>query len=174
MNNIKTAIFGCGCFVSKEILFKQLRGVVKTRIGFTGGSTYKPNYLSVSEGVTGHAQAVEITYDANIIRFPLLLKAFFSFHDATVQRKNKKDPYRSVVFVSKPKEQIIAKRAIDLLVNSGLNVKTNIENKQLFWEYNIQNGEVKLGHGFNITKTPRKDLEQIDFLEAAKSYKSVA
>ena len=134
MSRQATAIFGCGCFWHKEHLFRQLHGVIKTRVGFMGGWQHAPTYQEVCAKGTGHAEVVEVTYDTTLTRFPQLLKAFFSFHDATRDRTVKGGQYRSVVFYRKAKERIIAERAIELLKDNEVNVTTQVVPAQIFWE----------------------------------------
>ena len=134
MSRFATAIFGCGCFWHKEHLFGRLHGVKDTRVGFMGGWAHSPTYQEVCAKGTGHAEVVEVTYDTHETRFPQLLKAFFSFHDATRDRTVKGGQYRSVVFYRKAKERIIAERAIELLRQHGVDVTTQVLPAQIFWE----------------------------------------
>ena len=90
-----------GCFWCLEAVFEQLKGVEKVESGYSGGVSTDPTYDSVSSGTTGHAEAVQITFDPEIISFRDLLKVFFSFHDPTTLNRQGRDvgpQYRSAVF----------------------------------------------------------------------------
>jgi len=102
MAEAKTAIFAGGCFWCTEAVFLMLRGVKKVRSGYIGGHVADPDYRSVCEGTTGHAEAVEITFDPDEISYDTLLGVFFATHDPTTPNRQGNDvgtQYRSAVFV---------------------------------------------------------------------------
>lgn len=98
---MQTAVLAGGCFWGMEDLFRRQPGVVKTRVGYTGGHTANPVYAEVKTGVTGHAEAIEITYDETKTDFRSLLEFFFKMHDPTTKDRQGNDrgsQYRSAIF----------------------------------------------------------------------------
>ena len=79
----KEATFGAGCFWGVEAAFRQLEGVTRTRVGYTGGTLDNPTYEDVCSHTTGHAEVVEVTYDPERISYDELLKVFWGKHDPT-------------------------------------------------------------------------------------------
>jgi len=99
----KLATFGAGCFWGVEAAFRQLDGVTKTRVGYSGGHTDNPTYRDVCSHTTGHAEVVEVTFDPSVVTFEQLLEVFWAMHDPTqVNRQGPDvgDQYRSVVFTT--------------------------------------------------------------------------
>lgn len=101
MNNEQTAIFAGGCFWCTEPVFSQLKGVSKVVSGYIGGHSINPTYKTICDGDTGHAEAIQITFDASVIAFETLLEIFFVSHDPTTLNRQGNDmgtQYRSAVF----------------------------------------------------------------------------
>jgi peptide-methionine (S)-S-oxide reductase len=97
----ETATFGAGCFWCVEAVFDQLKGVESVESGYTGGSIANPTYEQVCSGVSGHAEVIQITYDANVISYAKLLEVFWKTHDPTTLNQQGGDygtQYRSAVF----------------------------------------------------------------------------
>ena len=96
-----TATFGTGCFWCTEAIFQGLDGVLKVTSGYSGGHVDNPTYKEVCEGTTGHAEVIQIVYDATKITFDELLEAFWQSHDPTTLNRQGNDvgpQYRSVIF----------------------------------------------------------------------------
>jgi peptide methionine sulfoxide reductase msrA/msrB len=123
------AIFAGGCFWGVEHLLKQMPGVLKTKVGYTGGSLVKPSYEEVCSGKSGHAEAVEVVFDPNRVDYKRVAKLFFEIHDPT--QKNGQGPdigdqYRSVVYYLTLQQKRIAEELIHTLKKRGLDVVTRV------------------------------------------------
>ena len=117
----ETATLAGGCFWCLEAVFEQLKGVEKVVSGYTGGSDPDPSYEDVCSGSTGHAEAVEVTYDPAVITYPELLEVFFTIHDPTTLNRQGGDvgtQYRSAIFTRSPEQRKDAEAAIER-VNKG-------------------------------------------------------
>lgn len=105
------ATFAAGCFWSVEEAFREVNGVLKTSVGYTGGKTKNPTYEQVCSDKTGHAEAVEIEYDSKIILYDQLLSIFWDCHDPTELNRQGADvgtQYRSVIFYHSQEQKKLA------------------------------------------------------------------
>ena len=115
----QTAVLAGGCFWGIQGVFEHVKGVVSVSAGYSGGAAATANYETVSEGQSGHAESVEITYDPARISYGQLLKVFFSVaHDPTELNRQGPDTgtqYRSAIFYGNENQQRIARAYIDQL-----------------------------------------------------------
>jgi len=114
---------GGGCFWCTEAVFKSLRGVVKVESGYSGGTVPNPTYQQVCSGTTGHAEAVQVTFDPSMIALREILEVFFTTHDPTTLNRQGGDvgtQYRSVVFYRTPEQKAAAEQVIEELTAAKL------------------------------------------------------
>jgi methionine-S-sulfoxide reductase len=110
-----TAIFAAGCFWGVESELRALPGVLDARVGYTGGRTEHPDYRAVCSHTTGHAEAVEVTFDPNVVTFERLVRHFFEIHDPTQldrQGWDVGDQYRSAIFTVDEEQRRVADQVI--------------------------------------------------------------
>ncbi|HEX8179097.1 MAG TPA: peptide-methionine (S)-S-oxide reductase MsrA [Pyrinomonadaceae bacterium] len=104
-----------GCFWCLEAVYKDLRGVERVVSGYTGGDKANPTYDQVCAGTTGHAEAVQITFDPQVTSYQELLEVFFTIHDPTTLNRQGADvgtQYRSAIFYHTPAQQAAAEEVI--------------------------------------------------------------
>lgn len=167
---IEQVYFGGGPVRRLEPLLAQLHGVAATRRGAMGGWTVSPSQEQLNSGLTGHAEVVEVDFDTNETKLRHLLKAFFSFHDATVDRTTERGgQYRSVVFCRKAKQAIVTRRAIDLLAGNGHEVITLVKDAGIFWPSASANEHYTRAATRHLRVVPEAELEEMSLLEAAKA-----
>ena len=83
----ETATFAAGCFWSVELAFQRVPGVLRTKVGYVGGSLNSPTYHDVTTGRTGHAEAVQVFFDNSRVSFGALLELFWAIHDPTTKNR---------------------------------------------------------------------------------------
>ncbi|MCE3010601.1 MAG: peptide-methionine (S)-S-oxide reductase MsrA [Proteobacteria bacterium] len=115
MGTEETAILAGGCFWGVEDLLRKVKGIKITQVGYTGGETENPTYLQVKTGQTGHAEAVEIKFNPEVITYGEILNHFFSLHDPTTRARQGNDvgtQYRSAIFYLSSDQRRVAQEKI--------------------------------------------------------------
>lgn len=123
------AIFAGGCFWGVEHLIKDLPGVIRTAVGYTGGNITNPTYEEVCSGTTGHAEALEVIFDPKKIKYEELAKNFLEIHDPTQRERQGPDvgnQYRSGIYYFTEDQRAKAQKLIDILEAKGLDVATEL------------------------------------------------
>jgi peptide-methionine (S)-S-oxide reductase len=118
MNNRQLATFGGGCFWCVEAVIQRLKGVEKVVSGYSGGITKNPTYRDVCNGDTGHAEVIQVTFDANEITYDELLAIFMTSHDPTTLNRQGADygtQYRSVIYYHDNNQKAIAQEVLAII-----------------------------------------------------------
>lgn len=119
---LKKATFAGGCFWGMEELLRAVPGVKETRVGYTGGDLKNASYELVKKGITGHAEAVEVTFDPKKISYEDLLAWFFRMHDPTTLNRQGNDvgtQYRSAIFYHDEEQKKAAEKVKEKIGKSG-------------------------------------------------------
>ena len=158
---LKRATFAAGCFWGIEAAFRQIKGVVETAVGYTGGTVPEPDYKKVCSGRTGHAEAVGILFDPTVVSYEKLLDTFWNIHDPTQVDRQGPDigtSYRSAIFYHSLEQKELAEASKARLTTSekyrGKTIATEIVPALQFWkaeEYHQQYYE-KCGRGYCASK----------------------
>lgn len=137
---MEKAVLGAGCFWGVEAAFRQVNGVLSTRVGYSGGTTTNPTYPDVCSDQTGHAEVVEVTFDPDKVSYTELLDQFWECHDPTQlnrQGPDKGSQYRSVIFCVNAEQKTAAiesRRRREQLGRYSRPIVTQIETLAEFWE----------------------------------------
>lgn len=121
-DQLKTATLGAGCFWCVEAVFQKLKGVEKVTSGYAGGHVKNPSYKEVTRGNTGHAEAVQVLYDPQVIGYEQLLEVFWKTHDPTTLNRQGADigpQYRSVIFYHDDQQKALAEKSKKQMDQSG-------------------------------------------------------
>ena len=114
-DSLEVAILAGGCFWCLEAVFKEIAGVEKVVSGYTGGITVNPTYEQICTGKTGHAEAVQVSFDPSRISYREILEIFYSIHDPATLNRQGGDvgtQYRSVIFYNSEQQKTIAEELI--------------------------------------------------------------
>ncbi len=140
MNELETATFGAGCFWGVEEVFRKLKGVKETAVGYEGGTMKNPFYEDVCSNRSGHAEVVQVSFDPQEISYDELLKTFWESHNPTTPNQQGPDigtQYRSVIFFHSPEQKekaIVSKLALEKSGKWKLPVVTQIVPAETFWK----------------------------------------
>lgn len=137
---MEVATFAGGCFWCTEAVFLELKGVQRVVSGYIGGETINPTYKDICNGDTGHAEAIQITFDPNKISYGELLEIFFATHDPTTLNRQGNDigtQYRSEIFYNNKNQKDLAEAYIALMRREntfGEPIVTVVSPATLFYE----------------------------------------
>ena len=135
----KRAYFASGCFWCVEAIFESVNGVKEAVSGYSGGNEKNPTYKEVSYGRTGHAEAVEVFYDPEVVDFETLVRVFFGSQDPTTPNRQGPDrgkQYRSIAFYQNDEEKKIIEDVIEELNQTTFDgeIVAEVVPFQKFWE----------------------------------------
>ncbi|MBR9698955.1 peptide-methionine (S)-S-oxide reductase MsrA [Candidatus Woesearchaeota archaeon] len=135
---MQKATFAAGCFWGVEEIFRKLKGVKQTRVGYTGGKWTKPTYMKVCTGLSGHAESIEITFNQKMVSYKRLLEKFWSMHNPTQGNRqgfNLGPQYRSAIFYHSKEQKKQAEESRDKLQKKlEKKITTQIKPVQTFYE----------------------------------------
>ena len=173
----ETATLAGGCFWCLEAVYNELRGVQRVVSGYAGGTLANPTYQQVCTGATGHAEAVQITYDPDEVSFKELLDVFFTIHDPTTLNRQGADvgtQYRSAIFYNTPQQRSVAEREIAEMSAQGIwddPIVTEVvpleefypaeEYHQRYFERNPNQGYCQMVVAPKVAKFRKKFLEKL-------------
>lgn len=136
---MEVATFAGGCFWCTEAVFLEVKGVEKVVSGYIGGKTINPTYKEICTGETGHAEAIQITFNPNEVAYEDLLEIFFGTHDPTTLNRQGADvgtQYRSEVFYHSEAQKTKAENYIQLLEREKLydkKIVTKVSSATVFY-----------------------------------------
>ena len=131
------ATFGAGCFWDIEEIFAKTKGVVKTKVGYSGGKVKNPSYEKVCSGKTDHVEAVEVIFDKDKISYDEILDIFWKIHNPTTKNRQGLDigtQYNSVIFYHNEKQKTLAENSKkEIQKKSSKKIVTQIKKASNFW-----------------------------------------
>ena len=136
---MEVATFAGGCFWCTEAVFLEIKGVEKVVSGYIGGTTKNPTYKDICTGETGHAEAIQITFNPNEVAYEDLLEVFFATHDPTTLNRQGADvgtQYRSEIFYHSEAQKTKAENYIQLLEKEKLydkKIVTKVSSASVFY-----------------------------------------
>lgn len=165
LEGLSKAYFASGCFWCVEAIYESVKGVEEVISGYAGGDEANPTYRQVGYGSTGHAEAVEVYYDPEVVSFEELLTVYYASQDPTTvgQKPDFGSQYRSIIFYSNPEERELAEAAKkDAEVVTPGTVVTEILPLKRFWpaeeyhqDYEKRNPNDRYVQGVSIPRLER-------------------
>ena len=150
---MEKATFAAGCFWGVEDAFTGINGIITTVVGYCGGSAEHPSYHDVCSGMTGHAEAVQVSFDPEAITYGQLLNIFWQCHDPTQLNRQGPDhgtQYRSAIFYHTEEQKLMAKESLESLDRSGRlrrRIVTEVVPCSTFWEAEEYHQKYHQKHG---------------------------
>lgn len=139
-STVSVAYLAGGCFWGMQELLRQVPGVLSTEVGYTGGWLDNPRYDDTHDSKSGHAEAVKVVFDPNVLPFEdLLANTFFKMHDPTTRNRQGNDvgtQYRSAIFYTSDEQKRTAQRVIDAVNQTGFwksPIATTLEAFSQWW-----------------------------------------
>lgn len=152
-NGLKRAYFASGCFWCVEAIYESVKGVDEVISGYAGGHTKNPTYEESNTGRTGHAEAVEVIYDPEVIDFATLVDVYFGSQDPT--QKNGQGPdigsqYRSIIFYqNEEQKEIIEQKKAALAEQYNSEIAAEVLPFQKFWKAEDYHQDYEVNHPEN-------------------------
>ena len=135
---IEKAIFGAGCFWSVEAAFRQIKGVLKTMVGYSGGYLKNPSYENVCTNKTGHVEVVQVDFNPKKVSYEKLLDIFWNIHNPTTLNRQGLDvgtQYKSVIFYNNEKQKNLAIKSKEKIQKKFKNkIVTEIKKAKTFYK----------------------------------------
>ncbi len=150
---MEKATFAAGCFWGVEVTFRNVEGVTDVRVGYTGGHADQPTYRQVCTGRTGHAEAVEVTYDPERVSYDQLLDVFWADHNPTTKDRQGPDigtQYRSAIYFHTPEQEkaaIASKERLERERRYRKPIVTEIVPASTFWPAEEYHQQYLVKHG---------------------------
>ncbi len=137
--NLQIATIGAGCFWCTEAVFQEVKGIESAISGYSGGMVPgRPTYREICSGLTGHAEVIKVTFDANVISYEDILVIFMTTHDPTTLNRQGADrgtQYRSVIYYHSEKQKEIAELVLnELAVYYKDPIVTELSAAPIFYE----------------------------------------
>jgi peptide-methionine (S)-S-oxide reductase len=136
-DDLSKAYFASGCFWCVEIIYESVKGVEEVISGYSGGHKKNPTYREVGSGTTGHAEAVQVYYDPDIVNFETLVQVYYGSQDPTTigQKPDFGSAYRSMIYYQNEEERSIAEKWKSKVAEDYDNpIVTEIVPFDIFWD----------------------------------------
>ena len=174
-DDLSKAYFASGCFWCVEIIYESVKGVEEVISGYSGGHKKNPTYREVGSGTTGHAEAVEVYYDPNIVNFETLVQVYYGSQDPTTigQKPDFGSAYRSMIYYQNEEERSIAEKWKSKVAEDYDNpIVTEIVPFDIFWDaedyhqdYERKNPNQPYVRGVSIPRLKRFQAKFPDLLK---------